>query len=143
MQHFEILAWALTVLFWALAALHVYWALGGGAGSAPVIPTQGGKPVFEPGAGSTLLVALLLLVAGALCLWRAGLLAPELPAWIPEAGTVSLAVLFGLRAIGEFRLVGFFKRVRDTPFAWWDTRIFSPLCLLISMGCAALSNLAP
>jgi hypothetical protein len=45
-----------------------------------------------------------------------------------------LAVLFGGRAIGERRYVGFFKRVRGTTFAWWDTRVFSPLCAALSLG---------
>jgi hypothetical protein len=40
-----------------------------------------------------------------------------------------LAALFGARAIGERRYVGFFKRVRGTAFAWWDTRVFSPLSI--------------
>jgi hypothetical protein len=34
--------------------------------------------------------------------------------------------------MGEFNYVGFFKKVKDTEFAKWDTKLFSPLCLLIS-----------
>jgi hypothetical protein len=49
-------------------------------------------------------------------------------------GCAVLAVLFGGRAIGERRYVGFFKRVRGTAFAWWDTRAFSPLCAALSLG---------
>jgi hypothetical protein len=48
------------------------------------------------------------------------------------------AVLF-LRAVGDFRAVGFSKRVRDTRFAWWDTRLFSPLCLAMAV-LAALTD---
>jgi catechol 2,3-dioxygenase-like lactoylglutathione lyase family enzyme len=44
--------------------------------------------------------------------------------------------VFLLRAVGDFRLVGFFKRVRGTPFARWDTRLFSPLC--VALGLASL-----
>lgn len=44
-----------------------------------------------------------------------------------------------LRAIGEFRLVGFFKRVRGTRFAQLDTLAFSPLCLLLSVGVFVLT----
>jgi hypothetical protein len=29
--------------------------------------------------------------------------------------------------------MGFFKQIHDTGFAYWDTRLFSPLCLLISV----------
>jgi hypothetical protein len=41
---------------------------------------------------------------------------------------------FLLRAVGEFRLVGLFKRIRGTAFARWDTWLFSPLCLLIALA---------
>jgi len=47
-----------------------------------------------------------------------------------------LAALFLIRAVGEFRYVGFFKSVRDTRFATWDSWLFSPLCLLIAVLCA-------
>ena len=41
---------------------------------------------------------------------------------------------FLARTVGEFRLVGVFKRVRGTPFATWDTWLFTPLCGLIAAG---------
>ena len=50
--------------------------------------------------------------------------------------------MFAARAIGERRYVGFFKRVRTTEFAWWDTRVYSPLCAGISVGYFALWYLA-
>ena len=48
-----------------------------------------------------------------------------------------LALVFALRAIGDFRYVGFFKSLGDDPFRTWDTWLFSPLCLAI--GLAALT----
>jgi hypothetical protein len=44
-----------------------------------------------------------------------------------------ICLLFFIRAIGDFKLIGLFKRIHDTGFAWWDTRVYSPLCLLISI----------
>ena len=61
------------------------------------------------------------------------LLGDFIPRWIFRWATLGISVLFFLRAIGEFKLVGFFKQVRDTPFAFWDTWLFSPLCLLIAV----------
>jgi hypothetical protein len=45
-----------------------------------------------------------------------------------------------LRAFGERKLVGFFKRVHGTDFARWDTWCFSPLSFLIGNAffCLAL-----
>ena len=51
-----------------------------------------------------------------------------------RVGTLVVAAAFLLRAIGDFRLVGFFKRVRNTRFAAWDTRLFSPLSLGIGIA---------
>jgi hypothetical protein len=51
---------------------------------------------------------------------------------------IAMAGAFGLRAVGEFRLVGFFKRVKGTRFARMDTLVYSPLCALLSLGTAWL-----
>jgi hypothetical protein len=40
------------------------------------------------------------------------------------------------RAIGEFKYVGFFKRVRGSRFARRDTLLYSPLCLWLAAGVA-------
>lgn len=42
-----------------------------------------------------------------------------------------VGILFLLRAIGERRYVGIFKRVRGTPFAKNDDRVFVPLCIFV------------
>jgi lipopolysaccharide/colanic/teichoic acid biosynthesis glycosyltransferase len=43
------------------------------------------------------------------------------------------------RAVGEFKYVGFFKRVRDSKFATLDTFVYSPLCLLLAAGVALVA----
>jgi hypothetical protein len=43
------------------------------------------------------------------------------------------------RAVGEFRYVGFFKRVRGSRFARLDTLIYSPVCLLLAVGVALVA----
>ena len=57
---------------------------------------------------------------------------------------MSYGLALGLlaRAIGEFRYVGFFKRVRSSRFAELDSLVYSPLCLMLSGGVAlvALQN---
>ncbi len=117
-----------TSLLTGLGLLHVYWAAGGKFGAAVAIPETNGRAAFVPGTLATLAVALALLVAAGIVMGKSGGLKPT---WIFRWGTWGLAAVFLLRAIGEFRLVGFFKSVRNTRFAWWDTRLFSPLCLLL------------
>jgi hypothetical protein len=56
----------------------------------------------------------------------------QIAAWL-------IAAVFALRAIGDFRYIGFFKRIRDTRFARLDTLAYSPLCavLAVLIGIAA------
>ncbi|AZA55575.1 DUF3995 domain-containing protein [Chryseobacterium sp. G0201] len=43
------------------------------------------------------------------------------------------AILSFIRAIGDFRYIGFFKKITSSSFAKKDTLIYSPLCILISL----------
>jgi hypothetical protein len=122
-----------TVLF-ALAALHVWWAMGHQLGDSVVIPKVAGRPAFTPSRSSTLVVAALLLAATTVALWQGQLLPDVLPHAPLRWAAMAAGTAFLLRALGEFRLVGFFKRVRNTDFARWDTWCFSPLSA--SMGSA-------
>jgi hypothetical protein len=125
----------LATIFAALSLLHVYWAAGGRVARGVAIPTLSvsGKRALNPSPAGTVLVAAALLVAMLIILGRLGMAGAKIPGWIFRWGTWGIAVVFFLRAIGEFKLVGFFKRVSDTPFARWDTWLFSPLCLLIAV----------
>jgi hypothetical protein len=127
----QIPALALFVLFLTLAGIHVLWAFSGRTVSGRIIPTENGVPVFRPGRAATLAVAALLAAAAGVSLWR-GVWPDTGPSWVPRIGIVVIAVVFAARAVGDFRLVGFFKRVRDTSFARNDTLVFSPLCAAIS-----------
>lgn len=109
----------LASIFFVLATVHVYWATGGLSGGA-AIPSQDGKPLFQPTPAQTAAVAAALYAACYVALIRFRL------------GTGVLTVVFFLRAIGDFHHVGLFKTNKDTPFGRWDTRLFTPLCLLIS-----------
>jgi hypothetical protein len=124
------------VILLLLAAVHVYWAAGGKAGKAAAIPTAEGRPVIKPSASSTAMVAVGLCVVAAMLALRIGWLKPpgfaddnifiQIAAWV-------IAAVFALRAIGDFRYVGFFKRIRDTRFARLDTLAYSPLCAVLAI----------
>lgn len=124
----------LAAILGGLSALHVYWALGGRRGWAQALPQVDDRPIFTPSRLATVLVAVGLALAALVPLVRAGILAAPAPAWLSRAAAVALALVFLLRAVGDFNLVGFFKRVRGTTFARWDTRLYSPLCLLLASG---------
>lgn len=123
----------LAVIFAAIALLHIYWALGGSASGMAAIPTVGGKPSFTPSAFGTAMVAAAFVMAMLVVLGQVGFLGAVIPHWIFRVGTFGISVIFLLRAIGEFRLVGFFKTLTGTPFASMDTWVYSPLCLGIAI----------
>lgn len=127
-------AMLLAVVFVTLAGVHFGWALSGSMALEKVVPTRGGKALFSPSRAATLGVAVLLLVAAFVSLWRGGAVAAG-PRWVPRVGVWAIAALFAARAVGDFNYCGFFKRVRGTPFARNDTLVYSPLCA----GIAALA----
>ena len=121
----------LASVFVLLSAIHFLWVFGGKWGLETAIPADDGVPLFNPGKPMTCFVALVLLAAAFVTTWRVGV--PDIgPAWIPRAGVWVIAIVFAIRAIGDFRYCGFFKRVRNTRFAKADSFIFSPLCAAIS-----------
>lgn len=117
-----------------LAGLHLYWAAGGSWGKRFAIPEVNGHPVFTPSPLVTVAVVLALCGAASVAVVRGYFLFSSLPGSPVHWAAIAIGFIFFLRAVGDFRLVGYFKRVRGTPFATWDTRLFSPLCLLIAFG---------
>lgn len=131
----------LTLIFCALGSLHVYWAMGGRWGSAAVIPTKPGTltPATMPGVVPTVIVAVGLFLM-AISAWHAG----PYPLWdLPVVWRIrimaAIGLVFFLRVVGEFRYVGVFKRVKDTPFAKNDNAIYIPLCFGITLLAAWLA----
>ncbi len=77
-------------------------------------------------------------------LHKIGWLPVLLPNWVDQYGLLLVGGIFFLRVIGDFRYVGYFKRITDTAFAKMDTALYIPLCLVISIGAfwTAVSPLA-
>jgi Protein of unknown function (DUF3995) len=58
-------------------------------------------------------------------------------------GTWTIAIVFAARVLGDFRYFGLFKRVFDTSFAWWDSRLYVPLCALLAIAATTLAINGP
>ena len=127
----------LSTVFVSLSALHWYWVFGGKFGLDAALPEVGGKRAFEPGAIATVLVAVLLMLAAIVCAAQAGF-AGLSRSGLTRIGVGTLAFLFAARAVGDFRLVGIFRRVKGTRFARMDAVFFSPLCICIAALCGWL-----
>ncbi|WP_409340787.1 DUF3995 domain-containing protein [Paenibacillus sp. MBLB4367] len=123
-----------ALLLALLSGIHVYWAFGGKWGSDVAVPvTLSRQPAFVPGKIGTLIVALLLLASSALLVIETGLVT-GISEYSPATwGCLVCAVVFGLRAVGDFRYVGIAKKIRGTRFAVYDSFLFTPLCALLSL----------
>jgi hypothetical protein len=125
---FQFLQLINTIIFLVIAGFHFYWAFGGKFGSQAVIPQIEGKIAFKPPVLATIFVALAMLVGA----WLS---------WTPDGktdnkiliyGNLAIGIVFLIRAIGDFKYVGFFKKVKGSLFAENDSRYYSPLCLVVS-----------
>jgi uncharacterized protein DUF3995 len=132
-----ILAVSLAIIAFA-AAFHAYWALGGNLGHAVSLPQRpDGTPVmadrlpwWRPAAG---VVALLLVVLALLLLGREQLLPLPLPTELQRVALLIAGCAFVARSLVPNRFVGFFKSLRTTRWAKYDTRLYSPLFLLLGV----------
>jgi hypothetical protein len=136
-----LLATIVCATFILLGVWHFYMALAPASGANGAVPSVDGKPLFTPSRGATVAVGVVLLLFATLVAATGGLFA--LPLGHTVLAWLSYALAAGLlaRAIGEFKYLGFFKRVRGSRFATLDTFVFSPLCLALAAGVAAVAAL--
>ena len=135
-----VLAILVSLVFVGLAAWHFQMALSPRAGMSGAVPSESGKALFVPSARATLAVGVVLLVFALLVAATAGLVQVGLSAQLLSWACYALALGLLARAVGEFKYVGFFKRVRGSRFARLDTLLYSPLCLLLAVGVALVAR---
>jgi hypothetical protein len=124
----------LSFILIGLGSIHLHWASGRKFGLSLTVPTKiTGEQVLNPKKMHCIIVGVVLTLFGIFYAIESGLIVFELSGWVLNYGSWIIPILFILRAIGEFKYVGFFKTIRETNFAKWDTKIFSPLCLLIGI----------
>jgi len=136
----NIIALIITTTSLLLGLVHLYWATGGEYGIDKAIPTFKGKPAIAPGPILTAIVGLALIGIGGISylLGNEGLKSMAYANYVIYIGWF-LSVVFIARAIGDFKLVGFFKKETTSEFARYDTRYYSPLCVALSAGFAYLA----
>ena len=121
-----------TLIFLFLSSLHVYWAFGGKWGSTAVIPTVDDKqPAFIPGKFITLVVASGLFLFALITIGNYEVFNDFIEYRYFKYAIWAIVVVFLLRAVGDFKQIGFSKKVKGTAFAKNDTKIYSPLCLYL------------
>jgi Protein of unknown function (DUF3995) len=124
----------LSIIFLSISAIHFYWAMGGKWGANAAIPTTNeGKAPFQPGVIPTLIVGFGLLGFALVALGNLGIFDAFLSKkWINYA-TYAIITIFILRGIGDFKYAGLNRKIKNTTFAKYDKRYFTPLCFLIAL----------
>lgn len=135
-----LLAGLVCFVFAALAVWHFFMAYLPPSVANAAVPSVGGKALFKPSRAATLAVGVFLLLCASLVAATAGMV--QLPIGQFLLTWLSYVLALGLlaRAVGEFRYVGFFKRVRGSRFAALDSWVYSPLCLLLAAGVALIAR---
>lgn len=123
-----------TIIFLLLSILHFYWAFGGQLWFLDVLPSNSsGSKRLNPGMVSSLVIAFGLLFLALITLGNRGLFHKNIKTKYFRYGSLVIAGIFFLRAIDDFKFIGFFKTITQTRFAINDTQLFSPLCLFIGL----------
>lgn len=129
-----ILAMILSSIFLILGLIYVYWTLGGEFGFAQSLPTnEEGERLLNPKKVDSAIMGLGLFLFALFYIFKSGIIDHNMPDWVMKYGGWIIPSIFILRAIGDFKYVGFFKKLKDTDFAKRDTKFFSPLCLIIGI----------
>jgi hypothetical protein len=134
---------ALIIIAFA-AAFHLHWAFGGKLGYSVSLPQRSdGEPVMRPRIGwwrpAAGAVALGLILLGALALAAAGRISLPISAETARMLLLPVGAAFTLRAFVPTPWTGFFKRIRHTRWAQYDTWLYSPLFLLLGLSLLAIA----
>ena len=124
-----------ALIFILLGAIHFYWGIGGKWGSIQALPQNlsNGTPLFLPSIVACFAVALGLWAMAIVTLNQVGLMHLNLPNIFNQYCLYVIGSIFLLRAIGDFKYVGFFKSIKNTEFGRMDMQFYSPLCLYLGI----------
>lgn len=129
----------LNVLIFALISLlHFYWVFGGTWGLSGAMPEKFKVDFFNPNRKwtmkiSTLIVALGLLLFAYITYSNTPGFVSMIPTNLVRYGMMAIAGIFLIRAIGDFNMVGFFKKQDGSEFSEKDSRFYAPLCVVIGV----------
>ena len=126
-------------------AFHLHWASGGKIGYSVSLPQRrGGEPVlahrigwWRVGAAGVVLALALLAI---LTLAVAGVIPIPMPTAMSRLALTIAGVVLASRAIVPTPWTGFFKTIRTTRWARYDTRFYSPLFLMLGLSLIAVAS---
>jgi hypothetical protein len=129
---------ALSAIVYSIAVLHASWGLGShwpAANAESLAKAAVGTPGIRrmPGAASCLIVAALLAGVASWPLFSAGLLTEAWPRSLTLLAGAGMTVAFVVRGVAGYT-PAWRRRFPEQPFAAYDRRYYSPLCLALGAG---------
>lgn len=123
------------LLLLAISLLHFYWALGGRKWADVVLPKTAGsnQVAFKAGHWATVIAALVFGMFAIAIAAKTFFPISRIPDSWTNVTVWVIAGAFLLRAVGDFKYVGFGKKIHSTNFAAYDTKIYTPLSLFIGL----------
>ncbi len=130
----EFIAYINIVILVTIGLLHFYWAFGGRSGFMDSLPEENGEKIFIPNNKQTAIIATLFILLSVIHWCYNDILIFPFHETVGKYGVLVLVFVFGLRAIGDRKYVGFTKRIKGGEFAENDTLYFAPVCFLIAIS---------
>lgn len=125
---------SLTLILIFISGFHFYWAFGGKYAYTAVIPEKFQVDSIDRAKEIKTVIATLIVAFGMLFLALCIVLFYASPrVWVAVILRI-FAVIFLVRAIGDFNMLGIFKKKSNSKFAYYDTRMFIPICVFLGIG---------
>ncbi len=129
-----LLIYSAVIILCLISALHFYWVFGGTWGIQAALPEKKeSEKAFTPSRLETLLVAVGLIGMSFILLAQNNLLSLLTTNSFTKWASIVFTFIFLLRAVGDFKYIGLTKRIKDTNFANYDTKLYTPLCIYLGL----------
>jgi len=126
-----------TIIFSVLSAIHIYWAAGGKKWVDAAIPEKFKSKFFDVMNLNRVKIATIIVAIGLLVfalITHSNYFNNFLASNWTKTLTRIIGAIFLLRAIGDFNVVGLFKKKSESDFAKSDNKIYIPLCLYLGIS---------
>src|SRR5688500_12674436 len=123
-----------TLFLLFLSCLHFYWGFGGNLWYADVLPSNSaGSKRLNPGITATFVVAFGLLFLALITIGNLGSWDKSVSRKYFTYGALLVSISLCIRAIGDFKFVGFFMTATGSRFAVNDKQLCTPFCVSIAL----------
>lgn len=135
----QVLVFLNALIFIVLSCLHIYWVLGGTWAIEYTVPDSWQTGYFKEEnkmkvSIATFIVATGLFLFSVITASNAINLNFLVSQKVTALLTQCIGAIFLIRAIGDFNIVGLFKKHSESKFAQKDSQLYVPLCIYLGVS---------